>query len=217
MRQIFLLVKAPVLMLKSINFYRKLPEDIKTEFRKLRPNDIVIDIGANVGVISWLFLWKKCHVIAIEPHPLAFQKLKKRFGSFKNITMINSAISVEKNEFVKLFLHTNSDKEPSKFTLGSSLRSDKPNVGNKFIEVPNLDPLSLLRKFERIRLLKIDIEGYEVELLPFLLRSGELAKVESVFVELHDMKWPSLSLESRLMIKEFEENQNHGKVFWNWP
>jgi len=87
----------------------------------------------------------------------------------------------------------------------------------EYIEVANINPLDLFENLTNIRALKIDIEGYEVELLPYLLGSGKLAQVESIFVELHDRKWPSLSEDTRLMIKMFEDNLNHGKIFWNWP
>jgi len=87
----------------------------------------------------------------------------------------------------------------------------------EYIEVANINQLDLFENLTNIRALKIDIEGYEVELLPYLLESGKLAQVESIFVELHDRKWLSLSEDTRLMIRMFEDNLNHGKIFWNWP
>jgi FkbM family methyltransferase len=204
-------------MLQSLNFYRKLPKDIKQEIKKFKENDITIDIGANVGVITWIFAFKKCLVIAIEPHPMAFHKLRKSFRNMKNVTLMNAAVSIEKNNKVKLFLHSQNHADSIKFAQGSSLRSDKPNVGMEYIEVANINPLDLFENLTNIRAIKIDIEGYEVELLPYLLESGKLAQVESIFVELHDRKWPSLSEHTRLMIKMFEDNSNHGKIFWNWP
>lgn len=41
--------------------------------------------------------------------------------------------------------------------------------------------------------LKIYIEGFEVDLVPDLIREGVLENMNTVFVETHDHKWPELS------------------------
>jgi len=56
-----------------------------------------------VGVITEIFELKKCLVIAIEPHPMAFHKLRRSFRNMKNVTLMNAAVSIEKIIKLKFF------------------------------------------------------------------------------------------------------------------
>jgi hypothetical protein len=55
----------------------------------------------------------------------------------------------------------------------------------------------MLKSYEKITIIKLDIEGYEVELLPDLIRLGGLTNVKYLFVELHNQKWESLNAETK--------------------
>lgn len=92
----------------------------------------------------------------------------------------------------------------------------KPNVGTSFFEVRGVNLSKLIEKAGEVSILKIDIEGYEVELLPTILSSGCLKFVKNVFVETHDKKWPDLHEKTSLM-KSLCSQANHTNFFWNWP
>ena len=68
----------------------------------------------------------------------------------------------------------------------------------------SLEPLRSL-----LQLLKLDVEGSEIEILERLLDSGQLAQIPYVLVEMHDTRIPSLApagtrLRAKLAATEFE-------------
>ena len=61
------------------------------------------------------------------------------------------------------------------------------------------------------------MEGYEVELIPELIRVNALVNVEHVFVETHDSKWADLKERTEYM-KTIVSGSPHAKKFrWDWP
>ena len=127
----------------------------------------------------------------MEPHPDAFIKLSEVKRKYKKFTPLNEAAGTSEGK-VKLYLHTSHQFDPVRFSTGSSLLSSKPNVGREFIDCKAINFAKFLSKFPRIRILKIDIEGFEVELIPHLINSNSLKNVDYVFVETHEKKWPGL-------------------------
>ena len=61
----------------------------------LRPNDVVVDLGAHVGVFTRYALYRgAAHVIAFEPEPYHFECLKRGFASeidSGRVSLINAA------------------------------------------------------------------------------------------------------------------------------
>src|SRR5690606_20494904 len=100
-----------------------------------------------------------------------------------------------KNDSLRLFFHKDSDKDEVTWSNGSSLLDFKGNVRkDKFVDVEVIDLLEFLdeRNFEFIDIIKIDIEGAEVELLNKIIDSSFYKKVGHIFVETHDHKIPEL-------------------------
>ena len=80
--------------------------------------------------------------------------------------------------------------------VASLLDSNRPSVAKEQISVPAIDlavPMLRLRPDE-IVLIKLDVEGYEFELLPHLLESGALCLVDYLHIEWH----PSVLPQARL-------------------
>ena len=61
----------------------------------LRPGDVVIDCGANVGEVSARLVATGATVIAFEPDPYAFEKLSERVAGCDNVTLHQQAVSTE--------------------------------------------------------------------------------------------------------------------------
>ena len=118
-------------------------------------NDIVIDCGANFGdlFIGLENLILSSNYIAIEPNPSDFEILKL---STYNSILINKALGNE-NKILPFYVATedgdSSLVEPRKF--------------DKIIDISvvRLDNLIQELKIKKIKLLKIDAEGYEPEVL----------------------------------------------------
>jgi FkbM family methyltransferase len=74
------------------NFERELGNELR---RHLGPEDVVYDFGAHIGY--WLLrLSRLCkHVVAFEPSPLNFGRLRQNVGDIPNVTLVNAAIAAE--------------------------------------------------------------------------------------------------------------------------
>lgn len=202
--------------LKRKHFEKQLPKDVLNIVSNLKKGDICIDVGANVGIASEIFLSRGAEVYAFEPHPEAFTKLLEVKKKYREFTPLNEAAGIS-GEKVKLYLHTSHHFDPLKFSTGSSLMNSKPNVGKDFIFSKGIDLARFLSKFPRIRILKIDIEGFEVELIPHLINSHSINNVDHVFVETHEKKWPELTKMTANMKQLVGESLYSNKIRWDWP
>jgi FkbM family methyltransferase len=121
----------------------------------------VIDIGAHVGISvhHWQKMFEK--VTAFEPMIDHFSCLEKNVKNLKNIELHNVAISSEEG---KLYGSYRSTKNSGSFQL---LDSDYQQPSKKSprklyeISVKKLDSFN----FTDLNLLKIDVEGWEFEVL----------------------------------------------------
>lgn len=120
---------------------------------QVKPGDTVIDCGAHHGLITVLFgKWAgdKGKVISFEALPAnaAVVKSNVSLNGLTNVIVRNEAVGKEMGTIF--------------FTLDSNA-SVAPTKQSKTIQVPmvNLDTVLL----ERPHLLKIDVEGYEIEVL----------------------------------------------------
>ena len=203
--------------INSKNFENSLPKDIALIILNLTPNDTCIDVGANVGEVAKLFLSRGSRVIAFEPHPDAFSKLcmlkTKRRSQFEPV---NKAVGLS-NENVKLYFHENHAIDSVKYSTGSSLMANKPNVSSNYILCESIDFPKYLSNFKSIKILKIDIEGYEVELIPELIRQKALDNVDNIFVETHEKKWPELKGKTEKMKTLASSSSYREKIRWDWP
>jgi FkbM family methyltransferase len=183
---------------------------------QLKSGDICIDLGANVGLVSEMFLSRGAEVFAFEPHPEAFKKLLEIKRQYEKLRPINRAAGITEGK-IKLYLHESHHLNPVKFSTGSSLMDSKPNVGREFIVSEATNFAEFLSRFQRIRILKIDIEGYEVELLPHLIYLGVLKNIDYIFVETHEKKWPQLTKKTNEMKQLVSESSFHEQIRWDWP
>jgi len=119
--------------------------------------DVIIDCGANSGDLS-IELLKSCpkiKYIGVEPAPQDFQALSKNV-TFENATLLNKALGQKNGE---LRFYISSDK-------GDSSILEPPVYTHTIdVEVVRVDTLAEQLGLKQIKLLKIEAEGFEPEIL----------------------------------------------------
>jgi FkbM family methyltransferase len=120
-------------------------------YRTLEPGDLFVDVGAWIGPVTLWALDRKADVIAIEPDPVACAELRTQVGD--RVEIWKGAVVAESGP-VRL--------APRRGELGNSmsrLTDDGP------VEVQGWTLPEILG--DRVpKLVKVDVEGYETELLP---------------------------------------------------
>ena len=151
-----------------------------------------IDLGANVGEYTRKMESGTKQVIAFEPDPWSLAALHANTADLDNVRIENAAVGTSER-MVLLFRHAKFEEDPALYSVSSSVIASKRNVSEeKAIEVRQINFISYLENLdEDIGILKIDIEGAEVELLEALFdRPDILKRVHHIFAETHETRIP---------------------------
>jgi len=176
-------------------------------------NDVVIDLGANVGEVCEYFIPKRAIIHAYEPNPYAFELLKKRVGKYENIKLIPAAVS-NYNGTSSLFLHKNHNEGEVHFSQASSLQAEKNNVSADGVEVEVQDIKDVLSRADHIKLIKIDIEGGEYDIMDEILAQGD--KIDYILLETHEKKNEAFAQRHAALINAIEASPHKHKIFMDW-
>ena len=185
-------------------------------FNQLKEGDIAIDCGANVGNVTEKMAEKGAVVYAFEPNPHAFKILQDKFNDHPNVHCYNQGVWDKESE-MPLYLHEHSDEDEVKWSTGSSLVSSKTNVRqDKFVMVKIIDIIDFIKQLpKRVKLLKLDVEGAEVEIVTKLLDEKVYETIERIVVETHDDKMPELKEGTNLLRKRIAE-EKISNINLNW-
>lgn len=164
----------------------------------LRPGDIAIDCGANIGDITSVMAKSGAIVYAFEPNPYAFQVLSDRFIEMPNVHCINKGV-LDRDDRMSLFLHENAHEDQVMWSVGSSLLDFKGNIDPKFFfDIDVIDLAQFIAGLNSdIKLVKIDVEGVEYQIIHHLIDTGLIKKIELLLVETHEQKIPELRKANR--------------------
>lgn len=151
-----------------------------------------IDLGAHVGEYTRKLARSAGHVIAFEPDPWTHGRLRSNVAGLDNVTIENAAAGTKEGR-VPFYRHVRFAEDPALYSISGSVIADKRNVAREgAIEVRQVDFPGYLETLDReIGILKIDIEGAEVELLEALLSRPDLvSRIHWIFAETHETRIP---------------------------
>jgi FkbM family methyltransferase len=137
------------------------------------PDDVVLDLGCHIGSFSRLAYDNGSRkIIAFEANPDIYYRSKSRLPS--EIEVINKAV-------------WRSDEEPKVLKFDVNVVDGNGSMGKVFeggeIEVESIRLDDVLEKHETVRLIKIDVEGSEYEIL---FTSKKLERVKVITGEFHE-------------------------------
>ena len=147
-----------------------------------------IDLGANIGEYTRKMASGTKQVIAFEPDPWAYAALQTNVADLDNVKIENAAAGTSEST-VLLYRHARFDENPALNSQSSSVISGKSNLSEEgAIEIQQVDFIRYLEDLnEDIGLLKMEIEGAEVDLLEALFdRPDILNRIDHIFAETHE-------------------------------
>jgi FkbM family methyltransferase len=151
----------PDCVVSSSLVYSDWPEFHEIQFvrRMLKPGDLVLDVGANVGHISLLVsdIAGAENIFAFEPTPISFRRLTENWKLNHWPTSNLYQIAVGRSAGTVCIPDTTSPETKNAIhsAAGAMVTVEVPLV--------SLDQLRTQWRGRRIGLLKIDVEGYEKE------------------------------------------------------
>ena len=139
----------------------------------IQPGDLCFDIGAHVGNRLWA--WRKlgARVVGVEPQPLCMQFLRYWYGHQPQVTLVEAAVGAVAG-IQPLWI---SERTPTVTTLSKAWIDTLQAVPSfaavqwrqaDAVKVTTLD--ELIARYGEPRFCKIDVEGYELEVLRGLSR-----------------------------------------------
>ncbi|MBU3926250.1 MAG: FkbM family methyltransferase [Bacteroidetes bacterium] len=191
--------RQPVLLRKNSSdiqvFYQVLFNNSYQIELKEKPG-VIIDLGANIGLSSIYYLNKypECKVIAVEPDKSNYNLLIKNTTGYSNFIAYNKGIW---NKNVLLRINDNNNGH-----WGFSVYES--NAGSsETVESITLDQMITENNISKIDLLKIDIEGSEIELFKENFESW-MSITRVIIIELHDWMRAGCAKQFFLTINKYD-------------
>lgn len=164
--------------------YASLPLSIRTKLKRVmmaalklklkkfyaqfvKPGNLVFDIGANDGDYTEVFTKLGAQVVAIEPQPVCFEALRQKFKQNKKVKLVQQGIGQKKG---RLDFYISSFNNPNS-TFSTDFQTKSRYSYRKWDKVIKVDVITLdqlVQTYGTPDFCKIDVEGYEWEILSVL-------------------------------------------------
>jgi len=138
---------------------------------------VIIDAGANIGMSALWFLayHPEARLVCFEPGSANFGLLTHNLGSYPGVVLEQAAVGVEEGE---LLLNL------SEHGAMHSVKEAEDVVGSEPTRAVRLDRYLASSGIERVHLLKLDVEGSELDTLHGL--GDRLGTVDVIAGEMHE-------------------------------
>lgn len=169
---------------KDIKRFKILSEDDKhcIEFYKhfIKPGELVFDVGANMGNRTKIFLELDAKVVAFEPQKICSDFLKLALKNNDNFTLVDAALGTKEGEGEMLISDSHTVSTLSKHWVEATKESGRFSQceWNKKQNVPITTLDIEIKKFGIPSFIKIDVEGYEFEVLSGLRHPVPCVSIE---------------------------------------
>jgi FkbM family methyltransferase len=163
-------------------------------------NSVIIDAGANVGVVTSKCARTGATVHAFEPNRSCYDILKRRFRYVPNVHIHHAGL-MDRNCTLTLSTpipHRNYDALET--TVAASFVAERYDAPVVTEQVPCVDVADFVRSIGgKVSLFKMDIEGAEIAVIHRLLDEGLVGGITIAVVETHERFSPKIAEDTRLL------------------
>lgn len=151
-------------------------ETLRT-IRDWKPDDVIMDVGANDGrtILRWRHHLPPTRVYGFEPVAETFSKLRERTAHLPDVHLFQCALGAEQQ---RRDIYVDSSPALASFAAG---RTD--GLRAETVEIDTVDAVLQRHGHERVHLLKIDTEGFDLEVLKGARSALDRAAIELIQVE----------------------------------
>lgn len=146
----------------------------------IKKGDLVFDVGANIGIYSEAFLALGTRVVAIEPQPNCVEEMRRSISS-PDFSCECAGVG-SKEGSLDLFVSSSGSNVASTFSQKHKELEEANNktdyTGSARVPITTLD--LLIKKYGVPKYIKIDVEGFEKEVL-----GGLSSPVDFISFEFH--------------------------------
>lgn len=154
--------------------------------------NLIFDIGFNIGEFTFEAFkkYKNVSVVAVEANPSLYMAASNKFSTDFNFTLLNNVVSDKDDELVDFYISSYATgvstastyfMENSRFTKGSKHVEANSIKWQEPIKLSSITIDSMVERFGIPDLLKIDVEGYELNVL-----KGLTQKINDICFEWHE-------------------------------
>lgn len=179
----------------------------------IAPGDLVFDVGANRGAIAKDFLRVGARVVCIEPQPQLAEALRQCFASYQHVAVVEKGLGAIRGSSI-MSISSETDIL-STFAEHWKVGRFKNMVWDQRIEVPTTTLDDLVSEFGTPKYCKIDVEGFEREVVRGLSSKVGVISFEftSEYIE-HSMEVIEMLI--RLGYRQFNVSVGDQPEF-QWP
>ena len=148
--------------------------------------DVIFDVGANRGDITlkYLNLFPKAKIHSFEPFPKSYEIFINRHKKNTNVQLNKYALSSSigrANLNINKSVDTNSLLESK--NIGATSDKSCTSIGQLEIETNTIDNYCIQHNINEIDILKIDVQGSEIEVLKGALNMLKKGNIKLIYTE----------------------------------
>jgi len=152
--------------------------------QSVNKGDLCFDIGANIGNRTEAFLKLGATVVAVEPQDICMRKLLNKYGNNNKVFLVYKALGSKEGNGNLILSSSHTVSSMSKEWIDCIKDSDMFFTStsafqwNKTVSVPITTLDKLIEKYGRPTLCKIDVEGFEYQVIKGLSQPIEMISFE---------------------------------------
>ena len=188
---------------QALNRWKRDNKEILRYQYDLSSSSVVVDIGGYQGdFAAQIYAKYNCEVYLYEPIKEFYETCKERFYGNLKVNCFNYALT---DKVINQFIFK--DKDNSSLVIGIQNSQSEQIKSEKFSSEYRR------RDFKKIDLLKINIEGGELTLIPHIIQSGLINRIRFLQIQFHN--YTATSIYQREQIRA--ELQITHTIQWDFP